>query len=254
MHKSPIKKVLLVSLSSIVIANTVHASPKIKPTGLSLEWYQQSLDLDVTKVDASIPGVPASTLEAAKQQLSTHNTVKVLNLKLDYQLHPYLNVFAAIGQVSNVTQVDFSKLNYGLSNFVQDNSGQTYTVGATAVGQYGAWRPALHYAYSHLKLNGQDDDVVVHAVVPSIGRQTPYGEISASFLYQDIDATYSGTINATAPVVGEVSVPVHITTKNSNELHVMAGWQRKIGNDLYLKTSIGLNQHKQFQLQLNQRF
>lgn len=222
----------------------------LKPTGVSVEWYQHKLDLNVTDVKTNLPGITSAMVDSVKGQLNTTDDVKLANVRLDYQLRPYLNVYGSIGKITDDTQVDFSKLGLGVSDLTVDSKGNAYTVGAILVGKYDRLLPSLQLMHSRIDLEGDGDDVQVNALIPAVGVQTGYGVFNASLVYQAVKATYSGTVSA--PFIGEV--PVTVDTENKDDLQVMAGWYGQLGKDLYLNTNVGLNGQRQFQLQLNKRF
>lgn len=240
---------LLLSYFSTVAADTANPVGQ-KPMGISLEWYQHELDLDVTDIETSIPGITDAMVDAVKGRLNTTDTLKMANLRLDYQWHPALNVYAAVGKLTDDTTVDFSSLGAGISDLVINNKGTAYAVGTKLQGQYGKVLPSLQYMHSRIDLDGNDADIKVNALIPSVGLQTDYGMFDASLVYQAVEASYAGTV--VAPFVGEV--PVTVRTENKDKLQVMAGWQTQLAKDLYLKGNIGLNGQQQFQLQLNKRF
>lgn len=244
----------LTILSLLSIVSTASAETEtfsdLKPTGISVEWYQHKLDMKVTDIEINIPGITDELLDSIKGRLKSTDDVELINLKLDYQLRPYLNVYSAVGKITDSSRVDFSGLGIGISDLVIDNEGTAYTVGAILVGQYGRVLPSLHLAHSQIDLDGNSENIVINALVPAVGWQTDYGVLNASLVYQAVDAAYSGTV--TAPVIGKV--PARVNAENNNDLQIMAGWLTRLDNDLYLNANIGLNGQKQFQLQINKRF
>lgn len=222
----------------------------LKPTGVSVEWYQHELDLKVTDIKTSLPGITSAMVDSVKGSLDTTDNVKLVNIRLDYQLRPYLNVYGSIGKITDNTSVDFSKLGLGISDLVVDSKGTAYTAGAILVGKYGKLIPALQYIHSNIDLEGNASDITLDALIPSLGVQTNYGVFDASLVYQALEAEYSGTVSA--PFVGEV--PLTVNAENKDNLQVMAGWHTQLAKDLYLHTNVGLNGHQQFQLMLNKRF
>lgn len=239
----------LLSCFSAVSAET-ETFTDLKPTGISLEWYQHELDLKVTDIKTNLPGITSAMVDSVKGNLDTTDNVKLVNVRLDYQLRPYLNVYGAIGKITDNTRVDFSRLGLGVSDLVVDSKGTAYTAGAILVGKRGKWLPALQYIHSNIDLEGNASDITLDALIPSLGVQTKYGVFDASLVYQALKADYSGTVSA--PFVGEV--PLTVSAENKNDLQVMAGWHTQVAKDLYLHTNVGLNGHQQFQFMLNKRF
>lgn len=253
MRESSLVKGLTI-LSLLPFISTVSAETEtfsnLKPGGVSVEWYQHELDMKVTGIETNVPGITDELVNAVKGQLKSTDNAELINLKLDYQLRPYLNVYGAVGKITGSSRVDFSGLGVGISDLVVDNKGTAYTAGAILAGQYGRLLPSLHFAHSQINLDGNSEDITINALIPAVGWQTDYGILSTSLVYQAIDAAYSG--NVAAPIVGEV--PVTVKTENNDDVQMMAGWATRLTEDLYLNANVGLNGQKQFQLQVNKRF
>ncbi len=251
MWKTPVV-FCLSSLSVLSVTPSIAADAyfDMKPTGVSLEWYQHQLDMDITQITTSLPGVPAAILDTVAAQTKARNDTDLINLRLDYQLRPYLNIFGAIGKVTDKATIGFSALAPGVPDMVTDNKGIAYSVGAVWSQQYDQLLASVNYVHSRLDLEDNSKAVVLNAAVPSLGLITDWGIVSASLVYQDIQAAYGGSV--VVPTVG--SVPVTVETENKDKLQVMAGYRARLAPDLFLQTDVGLNGQRQFRLQLTQRF
>lgn len=243
---------LLLNSNSIVAdSNGVDfKSTELKPFGISLEWNQYELDLDVLEIRTSLPGVTQEQLDAAKGQLNARSSSKTVNVRLDYQVNPNFNIYGALGQVTDTTNVNFSAVVPGTSNLISDHDGNVYTVGAILSGKHGKWLPSLNFTHSQVDLDNNNERAKINTFAPSLGRITNYGLFSASFLYQSIEADYSATTSV--PVLGDV--PVNVKTENQDKWRMMAGWAAPIAKDLFINVNVGLNDDKQFHVQLNKRF
>ena len=197
-----------------------------------------------------MPGVSEAVLDSMAAQLKTRNNLELVNLRLDYQTLPWLNVYGSVGKITDETEVDFSATLPGVSRMNVDNGGTAYTIGARTNHKFGHLLTSINMAHSRLDLDNNSETVTVTSLVPSIGLQTDYGNFSGSLVYQAVEASYSGSINA--PIVGEI--PVTVQTENKDEFQIMAGWQLPLANDFYINADLGLNGEKQFLLQLNKRF
>jgi hypothetical protein len=235
---------------SISFSTEARSLPEFKPNGISLEWYQHELDLGITQVNTPLLSISAQQLETIKRRLKTLNEIEVVSVRLDRQLRPYLNIFGSIGKVTDVTTVDFSRLNSLFSDLVVDNNGTAYTMGATLKRHHGHWLTSIQYIHSRIHRDNNSEEIVVNTVVPTLGYQTHLGTFSTSLAYQGFKAVYSGIV--TVPIVGDV--PVEVTTENSDHLQLLAGYHTQIVKDLYINMNVGLNGQKQIHLQLNKRF
>lgn len=242
---------LLIILSTIIptaLAESI-AFPDMKPTGISVEWYQHELDLNVTQIQATIPGINPADLDAIKGQLNSLNKAKVVNLRLDRQINPNFNIYGAIGKVTDTTSVGFSGLNPALSDMVLDKEGTAYTVGGTFTKNVGKVLASIQFLHSRIDFD-DDAEVTVSTAIPAIGLPTSIGVVNFSVAYQAIEADYSGTI--TAPVVG--AIPVNVKTENADKVQALIGLNSRIAKDLYVTANVGLNGQEQVQLQINKRF
>jgi hypothetical protein len=240
---------ITINLTTNLSAETINVSD-LKPNGVSIIGYQHTLDLKVIRLETTLPNVSPQELEEVKNQLDALNKVEVISLQLDRQILPYLNIFASIGKLNDITTVDFKRINPFIPNLITEDKGVIYGVGATLLHQRGKFIGSLQYLHSRIDFNNNDGEIIVNSLVPTLGYQTRYGLFNTSLLYQKMSGQYSGTL--TAPIVGDIAV--NIKTKNKNPMQFTAGYARYLTNDIYLLANIGLNGHKQFHFQLNKRF
>ncbi len=244
---------LLSSASNFTIADNqsdTFSEFELKPFGVTLEWSQHELALDVLEITTDIPGVTQQQLDAIKGQLNANSQSESINLKLDYQITPNVNVYGALGKVTDTTEVDLSSVLPGVANFISDHDGNVYTVGATLTGKYGSWVPSLNATHSRIDLENDSEQTKVNTFTSSLGRITPYGLFSGSLLYQSVEADYAETANV--PFLGDV--PVVVSTENKDKWRLMVGWSGLLGKDLFINTNVSLSDDKQFHIQLNKRF
>lgn len=246
-----------ISISSIIFLSALQTSQAaddnphvLKKTGISLDLYRQELDLKVSDIKASIPGVSSEQLNSFKSQLNTKNNIDVYGLRLDYQLTPSFNIFGALGKVEESTTVDFSKINPALSNLAIDQKGTVYSVGGVYVKDFDPVLVSVSAVHSRINLDDNPHDIKVSGIIPSLGIKTRIGIVTGSLLYQEIDAVFAGEI--TAPFVG--AVPVEVSATNDNDIQVLAGLRTRLARDFYLNASAGLNGQEHYQIQLNKRF
>lgn len=245
-------KVFLLSFITVLasMSATANPLPDFKPNGIGLEWYQHELDLDITHINTTLPGISAQQLEAAKGQLETLNTIKMVSLRLDRQIRPYLNISGSIGKVTDTTDIKFSRLSPLFSDMSVDNKGNIYSVGVTLKRHQGQLITSLEYIHSRIHLDNNSEEIVINTVIPTLGYQTDLGIFSASLAYQGFEAVYSGVVSA--PIVGDV--PVSVTAENSRNFQLLAKYDTQLRKDLSVSSYIGLNGQKQFYLRLNKRF
>lgn len=241
---------IAILLPSTQITHASNDLPKLKPTGISLDIYSQEIDLKVTDIEASIPGMSTEAVAALKSQVSTKNTIDVYGLGLDYQVTPSLNIFGSLGKARQKTDVSFSDANPILSDLSLDDKGIVYTVGGTYHKRFNSIFASVSLLHNRIDLDDNPHDIKVTSIAPAIGVKTPIGILSGSVLYQEIDAKFSGEI--TIPGLG--SIPAEVSAVNKDGAQLLAGLHTQLARDLYLSANVNLNKNERFQVQVNKRF
>lgn len=255
MKKHPKTKAIGLTLLSLLSVSKVSLAtadlPDLKPVGISLDLYHQSLDLDVDSIKAdSRLGLTPEMLEAFTPQLNTSNEIDFYGLRLDYQITPSFNLFGSIGKAEEKTTVDFSNVNPALSDLSLDKKGNIYSVGATYTKNFSPLIASVTLTHSLIDLDDNPHDITVSGIIPSLGYKTRIGVITGNLIYQEVDAVLSGEI--TAPFVG--AVPIEVNASSDGEIKVVLGLQTRLANDFYLNANAGVGGHEQYQIQLNKRF
>ncbi len=243
----------LMLVSILSVAGTSQASsdlPTLKPTGISIDFYRQTLDLNVDNIEANIPGVTSEMLDIFKPQLKTTNDIDVYGLRLDYQLTPSFNIFGSLGKVKEQTTVEFSDINPALSDLSLDKQGYVYSVGAIYSKNFDPMVASVTVMHAVIDIDDNPHDITVSGLIPSVGINTPIGQLTGSLLYQEVDAVFAGEI--TAPFVG--AVPVEVSASNDNDIQLLLGLRTQLARNLYLNASAGINGQAHYQAQLNKRF
>lgn len=250
LFSSSISIALINVLFAMGTAQAASDLPRLKKIGISVDLYQQKLDLKVTDVKANIPGITPELLDTFKPQLNTSNSIEVYGLRLDYQLTPTFNVFGSLGKVEEKTAVGFSNANAMLSDLALEKKGMVYSVGATYTKRFDSLFASLSAIHSRIDLDDNPHDIKVSGLIPTLGVNTRIFELTGSLLYQEVNAVFSGEI--TAPIIG--AVPVEVSAENDNDVQVLAGLRTRLAQDFYLNLSAGLNGQEHYQVQLNKRF
>lgn len=224
--------------------------PELKPTGISVDLFRHTLDFKVTDIDAHLPGVTPEVLNAAKPTFGITNDTDAYGLRLDYQLHPSLNIFGELSKAEQTTHADFSSISPLLSNIELDQKGMAYSVGAHYLTHLNPVFLSMSMVHSRIDLDDNPHDIKALSIVPSVGTMTPIGVVTGSLLYQDIDMRFAGNVD----IPGLGSLPVDISAKNKSGAQALVGLKTRLAKDLYLDAQANLNKHDFYQLQINQRF
>lgn len=241
--------ILLLPLIQPVFAGDV-PDLMLKPHGISLELVTQERDLDITDLQLGIPGLDSPTIAFIKNQAEATDQAKAANLRIDYQMKPYLNVFGSAGALQDEVKINFSKLGAGLADMNVASNGMLYGAGFTLMGHDGNLLGTLTYVHHIADMGGSERKVSANTVIPMLGVQTEVGVFSASLDWQDVDDNYSGKI--TVPGIGDV--PVEVSAKNRDELAYSMGFHTQLAKNLYMSADVGFDDRKHALLMVNQRF
>jgi len=185
--------------------DTVRDSRLPSPVGVGVNYYQQSqgYNLDSLRVNV-LPGDLA-----ALEGIDIDNDVTEMNVKLDYWLLPFLNVFGIIGNVDGETDVD-TDLIPGLS---VEYDGVVYGGGVTLAGGWKRYFITLTAALTETELDASTSSVNAWVLLPKIGVAGRYGAVWIGGMYQQTDEQHEG--NIVVPVFGSVDYNVQFEQKES---------------------------------------
>jgi len=192
-----------------------------RPVGIGLTLYDQSQDYDVTALSFNVPGIsidPGSDLEI-------DNKLQEVNLKIDYWLLPYLNVFGLIGNLDGKTKVDLSRadLPIPLSRLTIDYDGEVYGGGVTLSAGSDHFFGSLTGIYTETDLSGEfDSSVEALVITPKVGLYGRRGAFWIGAMYQDASESHAGTVGV--PFIGAVDFAVELEEQDAwNFLVGMSG-------------------------------
>lgn len=221
-----------------------------KPRGVSLELLTQERELDIQELNIAVPGLDSAAASFIKNQTGATDKTQAANLRVDYQVRPYLNVFGSAGSLNDNVKVDFSSLGLGLPNLDVETHGVLYGAGFTLMGRDENLLGALTYVHHVADLDDSGRKMSADTLMPTLGIQTKAGVLSASLDWQNVDDNYAGTVSL--PGIG--AVPVEVSTKNHDAFAYSVGLHTRLAKDLYLSADAGLGNRQHAMLMLNQRF
>ncbi|MBL7077071.1 MAG: hypothetical protein ISS31_06340 [Kiritimatiellae bacterium] len=223
-------RALLLSVLIAGCAGAVHAdSPKMaddtrdsrlpSPFGVGVNFYHQSQGYDLSSLRVNV--LPGDL--AALEGIEIDNDVTEMNVKLDYWLFPFLNVFGILGSVDGETDVD-TDLIPGLS---VEYEGVVYGAGVTLAAGWEQYFVTLTAALTETELDTSTSSVKAWILSPKVGMAGRYGAVWIGGMYQQTDEKHEG--NITVPVFGRVDYNVEFEQKES--------WNGSVG----FTTGIGEN-------------
>jgi len=185
------------------------------PTGCGVSLYYQTQDYDLTRLDASIPGVSLADTAG----VTIENRTMEANAKLDLWLLPFLNLYALAGYIEGETSVDLGLLAGELD---VDYTGIVYGGGGVLAAGTDRFFAALNTTFVLTKLDTSDSSLQSWIIQPQLGTRTPRAAFWAGAMYQQTEESHEGRI--ALPGFGTVDYDVEFEQKEP--------WSYLIGTQL----------------------
>lgn len=223
----------------------------VKKSGISMNMEIQQESYELTSLTFIPPAPLLQPLTDMKAQIKPESDVQTTNIKLDHWITPSLNLFASIGNVSGTGTAKLPALSgLTLPEVSIDLDGSVYKVGATALIKKEQYIGSLTYTHTTYKADEFDLTSRYWSLTPTLSKITDAGIISLGLLYQN---------PTEATVIGKTNTPLGVVTANLgiNNKHTIswvAGYHTQLGQDLYLRTSVGLGGKQGARLEINKRF
>lgn len=206
---------LALALGAVFSFVSEAAEPALpRPFGVGITLYGQSQDYALERLRFDLPGVSVDT-----HAIAIDNQLSEQNLKLDYWVLPFLNVFAIAGRLDGQTDVDFSDvvLPVPLSQVSIHYDGEVYGGGVTLAIGGERWFGSLTGIYTDTNVSGDfDSQVTALVVTPKIGLHGDRGAFWVGAMYQEAEEEHAGTI--ALPLVGRVGFDVKLAEEDSVNL------------------------------------
>ncbi len=204
-----------------------------KPFGVGITLYGQSQDYELERLSFDLPGLVIDT-----NAISIDNQLAEQNLKLDYWVLPFLNVFAIAGRLDGQTDVDFSDvvLPVPLSKVSIHYDGEVYGGGITLAIGGERWFGSLTGIYTDTNVTGDfDSQVTALVVTPKVGLHGDRGAFWVGAMYQQAEEEHAGIINL--PLVGPVGFDVKLAEEDS--VNLLFGMAAGLTEHLHLELEGG---------------
>lgn len=236
MDRKPLSRLAagVLVLVACVSASAAWAAPQLPPPfGIGLTVYGQSQEYSIESLSFSVPG-----LVVDPDALEIDNQIQEINVKLDYWVLPYLNVFGIIGQLDGKTRVDLTgaALPIPLTHLTIDYDGEVYGGGVTVAVGGEKWFGSLTGIYTDTSLSGDFESSVTALVVsPKIGLHGDRGAVWVGAMYQDAQEEHAGRI--TLPFVGATDFAVELASKD--EINLVVGMAAGLTDHWHLELEGG---------------
>ena len=170
--------------------------PELRPRfGVELGYYWQQQPYDPNSVDVDFGYGWTDATDAVR---AVDNELEEYHVMFDWDVLPFLNLFALVGAVDGTTDVR-TNLPPPLSKAQFDYDGWVYGVGATAGYETERWFATLTAFYSLTELDvngirGGDSEKDAFILMPRVGMIFGDWKVWVGAMYQSIDESYSGTL------------------------------------------------------------
>lgn len=204
-----------------------------RPFGVGITLYGQSQDYSLERLSFDLPGLAVDT-----GAIAIDNQLAEQNLKLDYWLLPFLNVFAIAGRLEGQTDVDFSAvpLPVPLSRVSIQYDGEVYGGGVTFAIGGERWFGSLTGIYTDTEVSGDfDSSVTALVVTPKVGLHGDRGAFWVGAMYQEAEEEHAGTISL--PFLGSVGFDVKLAEEDS--INLLFGMSAGITEHLHVELEGG---------------
>ena len=185
-----------------------------RPFGVGFTVYGQDQDYEIERLSFNAPG-----LAVDEDLIAIDNQIHEYNLKLDYWVAPFLNVFGIVGQLDGSTRIDLSaaRLPIPLTHLSINYDGEVYGGGVTLAVGGERWFASLTGIYTDTNLSGDFDSQVSAIVVsPKVGLHGDRGAVWIGAMWQQAEEEHSG--NLAIPFVGNVDFAVKLAEESSTNL------------------------------------
>ncbi len=189
------------------------------PFGVGVNVYTQSQDYDLSSLRVNV--LPGDL--AALEGIGIDNEVSEMNIKLDYWLLPFLNVFGILGNVEGKTDVDTDLI----ADLSVEYDGVVYGGGVTLAGGWDRYFVTLTAALTESELDTSTSRVKAWIVSPKLGMTCRYGALWIGGMVQQTDERHEGSI----------AVPVYDRVDYKVEFEQKEAWNTSLG----IATGIGRN-------------
>ena len=223
------------------------------PCGFGVNYYyqRQGYDIKTLSLDPDI----SRQFNLIPSNLDVKSRVNEVNLKLDTWLLPFLNVFALVGRVEQVTKI--SNIPYPQLNTLQyEDDGFLYGGGVTlAYGVKHVWA-SLTVADSYVDLSHADSWIQAFVVTPKVGVRvnTPWPGKGLNFwvggMYQQVDEENTGSWDVAG--IGPLKYDAKLNEKEP--WNVVAGLSTDLWGRVGLEVEAGTGNREQLLTSILYRF
>lgn len=205
-----------------------------KKFGVEVAYYHQEQPYTTSGTPLiSLPAIPGGFAITNVLMSNIENEVDHAHLKFDYDVLPFLNLFAVLGWVDGETSLTASgTLGQALPNpppplpvtlpFKISYEGFVYGIGTTASFGWNNWFTSLTVFYSRTDVDARDSELDSLVIMPRIGYRWDKLSVWVGAMYLQVEEDHSGTyVVDFGP--GPVPVSYSVSLEQQEDINFLVG-------------------------------
>jgi len=275
--KAPIKPIAVLLLATVLPASAgvvadlpIVAEPAGMPVfrkkfGVEVAYYHQEQPYEVSGAPTlSLPPIPGGFQISNVALTNIENEIDHAHVKIDYDVLPFLNLFAVAGWVDGKTSLTASgTLGQALPNpppplpialpFQIDYDGFVYGIGTTL--SYGGenWFTSLTAFYSRTDVSVRSSEVEAFTVMPRVGYRWERLTVWVGAMYLETDEEHQGNYVVDFGF-GPVPVGYAVTLQQQEEINYLVGLNYEFNDTWNATLEAGFGDRESVQVGVQMRF
>jgi hypothetical protein len=277
--KAPIKPVAAVLVATIlpagagVVADSpVGTESAAMPVfrnkfGVEVAYYHQEQPYELSGVPqlSLPPALPGGFVISNAALTNIENEIDHAHIKFDYDVLPFLNLFALAGWVDGQTSLNASGTLTQATlpptvipislPFQIDYDGFVYGIGTTL--SYGGenWFTSLTALYTRTDVDVRNSDIDAFAIMPRVGYKWNALTVWIGAMYLETDEEHQGIYNVNlGPPIGAVPVSYSLNLQQEEEINFLIGLNYEFSENWNATLEAGLGDRESIQVGVQARF
>jgi hypothetical protein len=252
--------------ADVAVAPADPPLPEFRPRfGIEVAYYHQQQPYELSGVPAiSLPNIPGGFAISNVALSGIENEIDHAHLKFDYDVLPFLNLFAILGWVDGETSLTASgTLGQALPNpppplpvtlpFNIDYDGMVYGLGATLSYGWDNWFTSLTACYNLTDVDVRDSSIDSWVIMPRIGYRWDRLSLWIGAMYLETEEEHRGTYTVDFGF-GPVPVAYSVNLQQQEEINFLVGLNYQFSDHWNATLEGGLGDRESIHVALQYRF
>lgn len=236
-----------------------------KKFGVEVSYYHQEQPYEVSGAPIlTLPAIPGGFAISSPTLSNIENELDHAHVKFDWDVLPFLNLFAVAGWVDGKTSLTASgTLGQAIPNppppmpialpFQIDYDGFVYGLGTTL--SYGGehWFTSLTAFYSRTDVNVRSSEVEAFTVMPRVGYKWEKLTAWVGAMYLQTDEEHQGIYNVDFGF-GPVPVGYSVNLQQQEDINFLIGLNYEFNENWNATLEAGLGDRESYQISVQWRF